>query len=265
MTDFSFDERVIHLYNKQRAHPPDVSEQIGTAIMAQVGGDKRVLEIGIGTGRIAKPVAQAGGHVVGFDLSPHMLGEVFGGATSITTGSLHITQADMHHFPFPDNHFDAVMAVHVLHLAKDWQRVLQEVARVLKPDGAFIQGDDWIDPQSVTSRIRNELRMHAVRLDPSMMPPSAGVSKAEVLADLGGSATQEHIAAEWMAEASAAERLAIIEKRLDTESWIFSDEMFAKIYAHLQGFARDNWPDLDAKQAVQRRFVLKITRGRWST
>lgn len=263
MTDFSFDERIIHMYNQQRAHPPEVSQQIGEAILAQVGGDKRILEIGIGTGRIAWPVAQAGGKVVGFDLSPYMLGEVFKADVSLQRGALAIAQADMHHLPFCDHCFDAVLAVHVLHLATDWQAMLREVARVLKPDGALIQGEDWMDPQSIIGQLRHQVRMQAVQLDPSLMPPAAEVSKADYLATLGGTAVSEILAAEWQVEMSAAERLATIEQRLDAETWILSDDHFAQIFEHLQQYAREQWPDLEAKQPIQRRFRLTITRGHW--
>ena len=253
-TDFSFDDRIVHLYNQQRAHPPHVSQAIGDAI-AQRAGTRPVLEMGIGTGRIAKPIAQAGARVVGFDLSPQMLGEA--------ANALSVTQADMHHMPYRADSFGIVIAVHVLHLADAWQTVLAEIARVLQRDGVFIQGNDWVDPQSVFGRLRNELRMHAVRLDPALMPPAAGISKADVLQQLGATHSEEVIVAEWEQTMSANDRLAMIEQRLDNESWILSDAIFDKMLVHLRDFAGKIWSDLDEKQTVKRRFIMKITYGDW--
>ena len=55
-------------YDSVRGHPPEVAEQIGRAIAAVAGTHARVLELGVGTGRIALPVATAGCRVVGIDI-----------------------------------------------------------------------------------------------------------------------------------------------------------------------------------------------------
>jgi SAM-dependent methyltransferase len=261
-TNFSFDERVVSLYNRQRAHPPEVARAIGAAIAAHTPATAPVLEIGVGTGRIALPVVAAGRRVIGFDLSPQMLGEAHS-IPALADGSLSLAQADMHAMPFRDDAFGAVLAVHVLHLARDWQQVLREMVRVLHPEGVFIQGEDWMDPQSVMGRLRDELRQQAVRLDASLMPPAALVSRGQLLAQMGAGATEEIVAAEWTTHISAAERLAVIEQRIDAESWILSPALFSPVMTHLRDFAASLWPDLEAPQPVTRRFILKITRGDW--
>jgi ubiquinone/menaquinone biosynthesis C-methylase UbiE len=260
--DFSFDNRVAQRYNAQRAHPAEVSQRIGEAIALAAGRGARVLEIGVGTGRIALPVAEAGCRVVGFDLSANMLQEVMA-PTRPFAHSLALVQADMHKPPFADDSFDAALAVHVLHLAKDWQQVLTAVARMLRPGGALIQGDDWIDPHSVVGRLRDELRQRAVALSPALMPPSAVASKQQFLVSLGGTELSEVVAAEWTTWISPAERLEAIENRMDAESWFLPNEMFATLVSQLREFAQVTWPDLEAPQKVTRRFVLKIMRGEW--
>ncbi|MEM9953248.1 MAG: class I SAM-dependent methyltransferase [Chloroflexota bacterium] len=263
-TDFSFDKRVTNEYNKARLHPAEVSVKIGQAIADVVGDSGRVLEIGVGTGRIGYPVASAGCHVVGFDLSADMLGETDFHKPTALSGSLNVMQADMHHIPSPSNGYDGVLAVHVLHLATDWQRVMREAIRVLRIDGAFIIGNDWIDPASVTGRLRNEVRRYAVTLDPTLMPPAAGVSREQVLADLGATSHEQVIAAEWSEWLSPNDRFKVMEQRLDAESWIFTDEQFDQVMTHLHQCADNWWDDLDEQQEVKRRFILNITRGNWS-
>ena len=258
-SDFSFDQRVAHKYNQQRAHPADVSRQIGKAIADTASAGARILEIGVGTGRIATPVAAHGCVVFGIDLSAEMMTA----ASESAVQSMTFTRADMHHLPFPDNTFTAVTAVHVLHLADDWQRVLREIARVLKPDGAFIQGEDWVDPNSVFGRLRDELRNEALRMSPDFKPPAAGISKADYLATLGGTAVTKSVAAEWTTPLSPQQRLDMIEQRLDNESWFLPDPIFNRLFAHLKQFAAETWPDLDSPLPVKRQFRLETTRGQW--
>lgn len=258
-SNFSFDHRVADKYNTQRAHPADVSQQIGQAIAEIASAGTRILEIGVGTGRIATPVAYSGCRVVGIDLSAEMMAA----ATADATAALTFVQADMHRLPFAANTFEAVTAVHVLHLATDWQQVLREVARVLKPNGVFIQGEDWVDPDSVFGRLRDELRRQAMAMSPDFKPPAAGISKADFLATLGGTTVTETVAAEWTTPLSPQQRLDLIEQRLDNESWFLPEPIFNKLFAYLQQYATKTWSDLNTPLPVRRQFRLKSTRGHW--
>lgn len=250
---FSFDERVSGRYKQQREHPPEVARQIGETIAAEVGADARVLEIGIGTGRIALPVLTAGCHVTGIDLSPQMLVEVPDAASR-----LDLLRADMHHMPFVDASFNGVLAVHVMHWAKDWQHMLRECVRVLRPDGALIRGDDWIDPESVVGALRNELRAEVIRQRPNMMPPAALADYDGFLAGQGLSQQREVIAAEWVVHISPAERLQAVKDRIDAESWVLPPDLFDIVYQHLADYAAQRWPNLDEALPTTRRFILKI-------
>lgn len=257
--DFSFDKRIARRYDAQRAHPPAVSQHIGEAITAAVGQGGTVLEIGVGTGRIAHPVTAAGCSLIGLDLSAEMLSEVGQQAP----GQLSLLEGDMHHIPLSSNSVDAVLAVHVLHLAKDSQQVLKEAARVLKPGGVFIQGDDWVDPQSVFARLRDALRQKAMALSPRTRPPAAGLPIQQTLTDLGGDEPIETTAAEWTTWLSPNERLETIANRMDNESWFLPQPIFDQLLPQLQQFAEDTWADLEEQQPVHHRFHLKVTRGAW--
>jgi SAM-dependent methyltransferase len=153
-----------------------------------------------------------------------------------------------------------------LHLAHDWQQVLREIARVLRPNGQFLQGRDWIDPESVVGDLRDELRRFVMSVAPNMKPPSAGISKDDFLASLSitdNTQVAEVVAAEWVGQISASERLYEIENRLDAESWGLPDSLFDEVLSHLQEYAANKWHDLEKKESVKRRFLLKTTRGHW--
>lgn len=264
--DFSFDQRIARQYNDQRAHPLAVAQQIGEAIAALLPPGARLLELGIGTGRIAYPVARAGCHVVGVDLSRDMLNEVGRQSASAVGAPLLLAQADIEHLPIKERSMDAVLAVHVLHLVPDWRSALAEAARTLRAGGAFIQGRDWVDPNSVAGQIRNELRQYVMKLSPTLRPPATGKDLALALAELSGvppSREAEIVAAEWEVAVSPAEMLASIAARNQAESWVLTDELLEAVVTHLQSWTATLWPDLHQKQPVTQRFLLSVTRGPW--
>ena len=50
-------------------------------------------------------------------------------------------KADVHNIPFPDNYFDFVININMLHLVEEPVKMLNEIERVLKPDGFFFITD----------------------------------------------------------------------------------------------------------------------------
>ncbi|MDX6261355.1 MAG: nucleoside triphosphate pyrophosphatase [Kribbellaceae bacterium] len=92
----------------------------------------RVLELAVGTGTVAAELVAQGNLVHGLDLSPAMLHH----ARVRLPG--HVAAADATQLPIADRRCDAVLAIWLLHLVEDSNRILAEVSRVLRPDGVFI-------------------------------------------------------------------------------------------------------------------------------
>ena len=62
-------------YDRTRGLPPRIAARQTELLAAELAGTAGpVLEIGVGTGRIAVPLAEAGFRVLGVDLSAPMLG-----------------------------------------------------------------------------------------------------------------------------------------------------------------------------------------------
>lgn len=125
-------DRAAEFYDLTRGYPPGVPEHIGTTI-ARAGGlssTSRVLEIGVGTGRVALPVVPHVQAYVGVDLSQPMMERLL---SKRTTEPVYVATADATRLPLPAQAFDAVVAVHVFHLIPNWQDAVTEVARVLRP------------------------------------------------------------------------------------------------------------------------------------
>jgi ubiquinone/menaquinone biosynthesis C-methylase UbiE len=110
----SFD-RAADIYDQTRGHPPIVSEQVADSLIAVLNPSPRLLEIGIGTGRIASPIAARGIEVTGLDISAKMMRRLLDNLPTDRT-RLNLIQADATQCPLRSGIFDAVLAVHVLHL-----------------------------------------------------------------------------------------------------------------------------------------------------
>src|SRR5712691_12007674 len=74
MPSLSFD-RVAHAYDATRGYPPGVDQQIAMAIVDTVNAkpETTFMEVGVGTGRIAFPLASLGHIYTGVDISEKMV------------------------------------------------------------------------------------------------------------------------------------------------------------------------------------------------
>jgi len=100
--------------------------------LGPVDGD-RILEIACGTGRFTVLLAERGADVVGLDISGPMLQQSREKARAAgVEGSLDLLRGDAGRLPFPDDHFDAVLAMRFFHLADAPEAFLSEMERVTK-------------------------------------------------------------------------------------------------------------------------------------
>jgi SAM-dependent methyltransferase len=94
---------------------------------------------GIGTGRIAIPLAEKGYKITGIDISEKMLLllkerlEQAGRPLPVS-----FQKADALGLPFSDSAFDIAIAVHLFYFIPQWEKAVDEILRVVKDDGALI-------------------------------------------------------------------------------------------------------------------------------
>jgi phosphatidylethanolamine/phosphatidyl-N-methylethanolamine N-methyltransferase len=94
-----------------------------------------VLEVGVGTG-LSLPLYDSGVHVVGIDISPHMLERARALATSRNLANIvDLREMNAEQMDFPDDSFDKVAAMYVVTVAPDPVRLVGEMRRVCKPGG----------------------------------------------------------------------------------------------------------------------------------
>jgi len=120
----SFD-RVATIYDETRSLAPRAMARL-LAVLVDELHRKRVLEIGVGTGRYAVPLQKSGIHVVGVDISRPMI--EFG----LAKGLRDVVFAEGAHLPFGPRSFDVATTNHVLHLVANWREVFAEIARVTR-------------------------------------------------------------------------------------------------------------------------------------
>ena len=120
----SFD-RVATIYDETRSLAPRAMARLLAVLVDELHG-KRVLEVGVGTGRYAVPLQKSGIRVVGVDISRKMV--EFG----LAKGLRDVVFADAARLPFASGSFDVGTTNHVLHLIPDWRDVLKEIARVTR-------------------------------------------------------------------------------------------------------------------------------------
>jgi len=133
----SFD-RIAHCYDATRAMPDAAHADVTAGLVRTLRAATlapRLLEIGVGTGRIAVPLAGSGIDVVGIDVAPAMLAQL-----RARRPGLPVLLGEAARPPFRRRSFDAVLFVHLLHLAPDPEAVLQAAGEVLQPRGVLLYG-----------------------------------------------------------------------------------------------------------------------------
>lgn len=115
--------------------------EIGEQLNLSAGS--RLLDLGSGLGGPARTLAETYGcYVDGIDLT----NEFCHAANVISswlglTGKVHCQQGDATDLPFTEDHFDAVMTIHVAMNIPDKNKLYSEARRTLKPGGRFVAYD----------------------------------------------------------------------------------------------------------------------------
>lgn len=111
-----------------------------------------VLEAGCGSGAFTNYVARAvgtKGKIYAFDIQEEMLKQLRMKLMRFENrdiSNIFMVEGDICKMPFKDNYFDLVYMVAVLQEVKDRRKALQEIKRVLKPEGILAVTEFLPDP-----------------------------------------------------------------------------------------------------------------------
>ena len=291
MSSLSFDP-VAPNYDATRGYPEQVAQQIAQAIdaAAYANVNSRFLELGIGTGRIAFPIAAIGRNYTGVDISERMVERLetklrdsnwreealpWGALPDEDSAQTYIVQrftlsakqasmrlviADITTLPFKSAAFDVVVAVHVLHLVDNWQQAVEEVLRVLRPGGIFLQCWDAggsSDVQNISSewqKILQELGVYNKR------PGASSHTQVDEFLQQKGLQIEEIHTLTW--ESTITPRLVLenIVQRHWSSTWAIPNTVFPIAAERLLQWADDYYgAGIDTVRKQERHFMINWT------
>jgi ubiquinone/menaquinone biosynthesis C-methylase UbiE len=252
----SFD-RVAHCYDETRGLPPDVERQIGAGIAAllrDVAPAPRLLEVGIGTGRIAVPTAAAGVRVTGIDISSKMLALLREKRRDID-----VMLAEAARPPLRDASFDGALFVHILHLVPDAEATLRATLPLVRPAGLVIQGGD--DRLGSVRDKADEVIRRAVQevagIDIANRDRHAEAAAVfeRVMADAGARMRQVTLA-RWTARARGRRMLERLASQDYSSSWLIPKEALAAIIERVTPLLDVLYGGLDREIEFERGFTV---------
>jgi ubiquinone/menaquinone biosynthesis C-methylase UbiE len=178
----------------------------------------RILELGVGTAAVARPLTQRGYQVLGVDISASMLAQ----GMARLPGRLCL--ADGAALPFQDAVFDASYACWVMNHLADPSSALAEITRVLRLGGRFLvmdrnMVDSGVDPYAVLTRAIDRRLVRSSRL---LQPRSgwfAELAETHGLRNLGVMQTNPWIEPRSLRQAIEHARSHVFGRHETDEEW----------------------------------------------
>ncbi|NQE54443.1 Ubiquinone biosynthesis O-methyltransferase [ANME-1 cluster archaeon GoMg3.2] len=96
---------------------------------------KKVLNVGCGNGELICILAEEGHECVAFDLSKNRLAKFMNMAKKLDVAQI---QGDATNIPLQNLSIDVIMCSEVLEHIKDYEKVLKQMNRILKPHGRIV-------------------------------------------------------------------------------------------------------------------------------
>lgn len=247
----SFD-RAADFYDDTRGFPAGIETQ-AAALIAQAGDlnqDRYLLEIGIGTGRIALPLAQHVSAIHGVDISHLMLKRLL---SKREDDPVYPIRAMANHLPYQTNTFDALVASHIFHLVDDLPGVMKELFRVLKESGVLLHC--WNSGEDEFSDLR---RMWA---EAAGMTGRRWVNWKDRENDITNSGWREvntPLSLSYQAQKTPQAVLDDYEKRIWSSTWVATDEQHAKGVAVVREEIKRRFDDLTTPITVTNTFNVAV-------
>jgi ubiquinone/menaquinone biosynthesis C-methylase UbiE len=243
----SFD-RAAEYYDQTRGLPPPAMQHLAGLLAAELDARGRCLEIGVGTGRIALPLAEYGVPMAGIDVSPAMLARLVHKAGGSPPFPLAL--ADATRLPFRDQVFGAGLCVHVLHLLPAWTSAVDELLRVVHPGGVLLVDVGGRDDPTLEELEKRFMDAAGMVADAR---PGIASSRVEELHERLATAgcTRRELPPVTVARAeSIADRIGWLEDGLFSWTWAIDDAARRRAAAETRAWAADELGPLDAPREL---------------
>ncbi|HEX2621658.1 MAG TPA: methyltransferase domain-containing protein [Phototrophicaceae bacterium] len=249
-------DRAASFYDNTRGFPPGEDRKVG-AFIAQYAGltsSDQLVEIGIGTGRIALPVAEHVHQIIGFDLSAGMMQRLQEKHQTDFAGvRVFPVMGDVMQLPAASNTFDAALIVHILHLIPHPDQAVNELARVLRPGGRALQC--WNDRDGSVFQPLQDAWNGAV--DSPKVAQERHRENQNVLNEMGWNLSGEHVY-HYSVHESPAAQVNSYRSRSWSALWTLPDEVLRAGVEALEAALQANYPEPEQPVAIPCTFHVKI-------
>jgi ubiquinone/menaquinone biosynthesis C-methylase UbiE len=260
MNKSNYYDKISQVYDKTRWLTESVAEEVADFILDLVAATPKTsfLEPGVGKGLNVIPLVKRGYSVTGIDISEQMLNQ-FRQKLNGTPENLTLVHADASQLPFANNSFDVVLTVHMLHTVGDRKIFLDEINRVLKPEGFFLNCQ-WITPPA---RKEFEAYFRAIQFKyDNYSPESKYQDKAIEEIDLEqylrekGYKSNYFVAKRWTVSNTIAELLDFFKSRAYGLCWQASDEEYDKVIIEFEKFCIHHYGSLEREISSEAKFEI---------
>lgn len=243
-------------------YPEEVAAAIARAVLEalpQREGPPTLLEIGAGTGAMALPLLRLGCRYLGLDQDPEMLRRFREKAEGL--GNWELLLADARSIPLPEGSVDGVLLVRFWHLVEEWEEVLAEALRVLRPGGVLLEGFERIASPAEEALFRaweEALERQGVRVERGLHGRRFQ-EVGEALRALGLAPGVQEVAV-WQEARPVGELLDLLEHRVFHFAQGVPEEAHRRAVAAARAWAEARLGGLEAPLPAEKRFSLRVSR-----
>jgi ubiquinone/menaquinone biosynthesis C-methylase UbiE len=260
MSKFNYYDNIAQIYDQTRWMTDSVAEEIADFIVELTSATPRTsfLEAGVGTGLNVLPFVKRGYPVTGIDISKEMLDQ-FRQKFAQMPANLQLVHGDASQLPFVDQCFDIVLTIHMIHTVSDWRAFLDEITRVLKP-GGFYLNCQWSTPPA-----RKEFESHFRSILSKYENAKQELKRVDtVLQEIDveeyfhgrGYTSNYFVAKEWVVSNTVDELINFLKLRAYGLCWQVSDEVFNQIMNELEEFCIEHYGSLQKVLSSKAKFEV---------
>jgi ubiquinone/menaquinone biosynthesis C-methylase UbiE len=252
-------DKIADIYDQTRWLTESIAEEVTDFILAfvQATPETTFLEPGVGTGLNVLPLVRRGYAVTGIDASQAMLNQ-FRLKLHKIPQNLRLVHADASQLPFPDDSFDVVLTVHMLHTVANQRTFLDDIDRVLKPHGFYLNAQ-WITPPA---RLEFERHFRTILSRYEEPQPSKPIKKTvdeptvEEYLLSKGYRSNYLIAKEWTVSNKVAELLSFYKSRAYGLCWLLPEAAFNQAMDDFEAFCQNHYKSLETELSSKAKFEI---------
>jgi ubiquinone/menaquinone biosynthesis C-methylase UbiE len=238
----SFD-RAASYYDSTRTPDEKITGRVADRLADRFRGAGQVLEVGVGTGQMALPMARRGVDLFGFDLSTDMMKRLRGKEGH---EAIRLVRADATRMPFGDGSFGGAYARWVLHLISAWEQAVAEMDRVVADHGVIA-----IEPGGESGMFAEiYVRFVAILGDTARLPGLDPIDRDRLL-DAAMERIGRRVTDVWPVtyprNLSIAEQLERVPEKIYAWTWSVPDEDLRTATDRVRAWATAHF-DIDAPQ-----------------